>query len=298
MRARVLSGTAVAEAIKAELRPRIETLRGRGVTPGLAAVLVGEDPASQVYVRMKVKTCRELGLFSDEVRLPPTTTEAELLAVVDRLNADPGVHGILVQLPLPPQVGAARVLERVNPRKDVDCFHPTNVGLMATGRPAFLPCTPAGVQQLLIRGGVETAGRHAVIVGRSNIVGRPLAIMLSHKGPGANATVTLCHSGTKDLAALTSQADILIAAIGVPEFVRAGMVRDGAAVIDVGVNRVDDPAAKGGARLVGDVAFKEVAAKAGLLTPVPGGVGPMTIAMLVHNTVLAAERFVAGAASD
>lgn len=290
MSARILSGTAVAEAIKGELRPRIEALKNRGVTPGLAAVLVGENPASQVYVRMKVKACRELEMFSDEVRLPATTTEAELLAVVDRLNADPRIHGILVQLPLPPQVNADRVIERVNLLKDVDCFHPTNVGLLAIGRPAFLPCTPAGVQQLLIRGGIEISGRHAVIVGRSNIVGRPLASMLSQKGPGANATVTMCHSATKDLPAITTQADILIAAIGVPEFVRAPMVREGAAVIDVGVNRVDDPAAKGGSRLVGDVAFKEVADKAALITPVPGGVGPMTIAMLMHNTVVAAER--------
>ncbi len=290
MSAKILSGTAVAEAIKGELRPRIDVLKNRRITPGLAAVLVGENPASQVYVRMKVKACRELEMFSDEVRLPATTSEAELLAVVDRLNADPRIHGILVQLPLPSQVNADRVIERVSPLKDVDCFHPTNVGLLAIGRPAFLPCTPAGVQQLLVRGGIEISGRHAVIVGRSNIVGRPLAIMLSQKGPGANATVTICHSATKDLPAITTQADVLIAAIGVPEFVRAPMVREGAAVIDVGVNRVDDPTARGGARLVGDVAFREVADKAALITPVPGGVGPMTIAMLMHNTVVAAER--------
>ena len=290
MSAKILSGTAVAEAIKGELRPRIDVLKNRRITPGLAAVLVGENPASQVYVRMKVKACRELEMFSDEVRLPATTSEAELLAVVDRLNADPRIHGTLVQLPLPSQVNADRVIERVSPLKDVDCFHPTNVGLLAIGRPAFLPCTPAGVQQLLVRGGIEISGRHAVIVGRSNIVGRPLAIMLSQKGPGANATVTICHSATKDLPAITTQADVLIAAIGVPEFVRAPMVREGAAVIDVGVNRVDDPTARGGARLVGDVAFREVADKAALITPVPGGVGPMTIAMLMHNTVVAAER--------
>ena len=276
--------------MRAELLPRIAQLKERGTTPGLTVVLVGENPASQVYVRMKGKACEEAGMRSDTIRLPESTPEAELLALIDRLNADQCVHGILVQLPLPKQISTNRVLHRILPAKDVDGFHPENVGKVAAGDPTgFRPATPYGVQQLLVKSGVETRGAHAVIVGRSNIVGRPMAALLLQDGPGGNATVTVCHSRTRDLASVTRLADILIVAMGKPRFVTADMIRPGAVVIDVGVNRVDDPAVKKGYRLVGDVDFEPAAAVASAITPVPGGVGPMTITMLLYNTVQAAR---------
>ena len=278
--------------MRAELSTEIATLAARGTKPGLAVVLVGDNPASQVYVRMKGKACDEAGIYSETHRLPATTTEAELLAFVDRLNADPAIHGILVQLPLPKQITTQRVLQRVDPRKDVDGFHPENVGKVFSGDPSgFRPATPYGVQQLLLRTGVATSGAHAVIVGRSTIVGRPMAALLLQDGAGGNATVTVCHSRTRDIAAVTRSADILIVAIGKPEFVTGDMVKPGAVVIDVGVNRVDDPTAKQGYRLVGDVKFAEAELVASAITPVPGGVGPMTITMLLYNTVQAARQW-------
>lgn len=278
--------------MRAELSGEIAALKAQGVTPGLAAVLVGENPASATYVRMKGKACDEAGLYHETIDRPADISEADLLALVDRLNADPKIHGILVQLPLPKHINTGRVLLRIDPRKDVDGFHPTNVGKVSTGDPSgFRPATPYGVQQLLLRSGVETTGAHAVIVGRSNIVGRPMAALLLQDGPGGNATVTVCHSRTRNIASVTRQADILIVAMGKAEFVTGDMVRPGAVVIDVGVNRVNDPAAKRGYRLVGDVKFDEVAPIASAITPVPGGVGPMTITMLLVNTVQAARQW-------
>ena len=292
MRAELIDGKKIGQAMRAELRPEIAALRQRGVTPGLAVVLVGEDPASQVYVRMKGRACDDLGMRSETIRLPADAAEVELLAVIERLNADPEIHGILVQLPLPKQINETRVLHRIVPGKDVDGFHPENVGKVAIGDPTgFRPATPYGVQQLLVRSGVPTSGAHAVIVGRSNIVGRPMASLLLHKGKGADATVTVCHSRTRDIGAVTRQADVLIVAMGKPEFVRGDMVKPGAVVIDVGVNRVDDATTEKGYRLVGDVAFEEAAAVAARITPVPGGVGPMTITMLLYNTVQAARQW-------
>jgi len=286
-----MDGNAVGRAMRADLIPQIAELKERGITPGLTVVLVGENPASQVYVRMKGKACEEAGMRSDTVRLPDTTPETELLALIDKLNADPCVHGILVQLPLPKPISTNRVLHRVLPEKDVDGFHPENVGKVAAGDPtAFRPATPYGVQQLLVRSGVETKGAHVVIVGRSNIVGRPMASLLLQDGPGGNATVTVCHSRTRDLPSVTRLADILIVAMGKPRFVTADMIRPGAVVIDVGVNRVDAPAEKKGYRLVGDVDFEPALAVASAITPVPGGVGPMTITMLLYNTVQAARQ--------
>jgi methylenetetrahydrofolate dehydrogenase (NADP+)/methenyltetrahydrofolate cyclohydrolase len=276
--------------MRAELTPQIAELNARGVTPGLAVVLVGENPASQVYVRMKGKACEEAGMYSETIKLPAETTEAELIAVIDRLNADPNIHGMLVQLPLPKHINTNRALHRIKPGKDVDGFHPENVGRVASGDPtAFRPATPYGVQQLLIKSGVEIKGAHAVIVGRSNIVGRPMASLLLQDGPGGNATVTVCHSRTRDLPAVCRLADILIVAMGKPRFVTADMIKPGAAVIDVGVNRVDDPKEKKGYRLVGDVDFEPACEVASAITPVPGGVGPMTITMLLYNTVQAAR---------
>ena len=275
--------------MRAELGGDIRRLKERGVTPGLAAVLVGENPASATYVRMKGKACDEVGLYHETITRPADTTEADLLALVDRLNADPRIHGILVQLPLPKHINAGRVLLRIDPAKDVDGFHPVNVGKVSSGDPTgFRPATPYGVQQLLLRSGIETTGANVVIVGRSNIVGRPMAALLLQDGPGGNATVTVCHSRTRNMPAVTRQADILIVAMGKPEFVTGDMIRPGAVVVDVGVNRVDDPAAKQGYRLVGDVKFAEASAVASAITPVPGGVGPMTITMLLVNTVQAA----------
>ncbi len=278
--------------MRAELQGEIRALTARGIQPGLAAVLVGDHPASATYVRMKGKACEEAGLYHETVRLPQATTEAELLALVDRLNADPKIHGILVQLPLPKQIDSQRVLHRVAPAKDVDGFHPENVGKVSIGDPTgFRPATPYGVQQLLQRSGVTITGSHAVILGRSNIVGRPMAALLLQDGPGGNATVTVCHSRTRDLKSVTRLGDILIVAMGKAEFVTGDMIKPGAVVIDVGTNRVDDPTAKQGYRLVGDVKFVEAKEVAGAITPVPGGVGPMTITMLLYNTVQAARQW-------
>ncbi len=294
MPAEIIDGKRIAQDMRQELRPQIEALTARGVTPGLAVVLVGNNPASQVYVRMKGRACEEAGIYSEQINLPTDTPEHELLGVIDRLNADPKIHGMLVQLPLPDQINEMRVLHRVNPSKDVDGFHPETVGKAAMGDPtAFRPATPYGVQQMLVRSGVETSGAHAVIVGRSNIVGRPMASLLTQKGEGGNATVTVCHSRTRNIGEVTRLGDILIVAMGKPEFIRGDMVREGAVVIDVGVNRVDDKRAKQGYRLVGDVAFDEVAQVASAITPVPGGVGPMTITMLLYNTVQAARQWAA-----
>ncbi|NLV41115.1 MAG: bifunctional methylenetetrahydrofolate dehydrogenase/methenyltetrahydrofolate cyclohydrolase FolD [Candidatus Hydrogenedentes bacterium] len=287
---RIIDGKKTSGIILEELKGEVAALRAKGIQPGLAVVLVGEDPASEVYVRSKRRTCADLGIASFSHDLPANATEKRLLALIAKLNADPKVHGILVQVPLPKHMDEQRVLNAISPDKDVDGFHPVNVGRLLNGEEAFVSCTPAGCQELLKRWGYDPAGKHVVIVGRSNIVGKPLAALLMQKAKGANATVTVCHSRTKNLAALTRQADILVAAIGVPEFVTARMVREGAVVIDVGVNRIPDATKKSGTRLVGDVAFAGVAKKARAITPVPGGVGPMTIAMLMRNTVLAARR--------
>ena len=292
MTAKLILGKEVSEEIYGELRQRIEALKARGVTPGLAVVLVGEDPASQVYVRKKGEMCEELGMKSLTVLMPEETTQEELLSKVAELNADPSIHGFLVQLPLPDHIDEEAVINAIDPSKDVDCFHPSNVGRMLIGNPDFLPATPAGVQQMLVRSGVDTAGKHVVVVGRSNIVGKPMAAMMVQKGAGADSTVTIVHSRTPNLAEMTRSADILIVAIGKPRFVTADMVKDGAVVIDVGANRVADPTHPKGSRLVGDVDFEAVKEKASYITPVPGGVGPMTICMLMANAVRAAERVV------
>jgi methylenetetrahydrofolate dehydrogenase (NADP+)/methenyltetrahydrofolate cyclohydrolase len=264
-------------------------MKAKGVEPGLVVIIVGEDAASQVYVRKKGEACNELGICSETIRLPATTGEDELLRLIDKYNEDPKFDGILVQLPLPKHISEEKVLLRIDPGKDVDGFHPINVGKMVVGSDCYLPCTPHGVQELLVRSGNDPAGKHVVVLGRSNIVGKPVACILIQKAKGADATVTICHSRTKNLAEITRQADILIAAIGSPQFVKADMVKDGVVVIDVGVNRINDPTAKGGCRLVGDVDFEPVKEKAKAITPVPGGVGPMTITMLMKNTVHAAK---------
>jgi methylenetetrahydrofolate dehydrogenase (NADP+)/methenyltetrahydrofolate cyclohydrolase len=290
--ANLIDGNAIGTTMRAELAGDITKLKKAGVTPGLAVVLVGDNPASQVYVRMKGKACEEAGLYHETINLPKDTSEADLMGLLERLNANPKIHGILVQLPLPKQIDTNRALHRIDPRKDVDGFHPENVGKVVAGDPSgFRPATPYGVQQLLMRTGVETKGAHAVIVGRSNIVGRPMAALLLHDGPGGNATVTVCHSRTRNIEQHTRQADILIVAIGKPEFISGDMVKPGAVVIDVGVNRVDDPSRKQGYRLVGDVKFQEAKQVASAITPVPGGVGPMTITMLLYNTVQAARQW-------
>ncbi len=291
MSAIIIDGKQVAADIRAELKAKVERLKTTaGITPGLAVVLVGDDPASKSYVTAKEKACAEIGLFSDDNRLPADCPQERLLQLIDRLNRDPRIHGILVQLPLPRHIDEAQVIMAIDPAKDVDGFHPVNVGRMVIGEKAFLPCTPHGVLQLLLRSGIQVAGAHAVIVGRSNIVGKPLANLLLQKTATGNATVTVCHTGTRDLAYFTRQADIVIAAAGRPGTITADMIRPGAAVIDVGVNRVEDPQSPRGYRLVGDVDFEAVRAKASFLTPVPGGVGPMTITMLLHNTVQAAAE--------
>jgi len=287
----LIDGRAIAADIHQETLVRVSTLKHRGVQPGLAFIRVGEDPASQVYVGMKEKKARELGIQSHTTVLPEKTTQAELLALIARLNADPLCHGILVQAPLPRHMDSAVIYSAVLPGKDVDGFHPVNVGrLMLGDAGGFLPCTPAGVHELLVRSRVPLQGAEVVVLGRGNIVGKPMASILIQKAPRANCTVTLCHSATRDIAAHCRRADILIAAKGMPEFLRADMVRDGAVVIDVGVNRISDSSRPTGTRLVGDVAFAEVQPKCLWITPNPGGVGPMTIAMLLANTVTAAER--------
>lgn len=292
MTAKLILGKEVSEEIYGELRQRIRALKAKGVTPGLAVVLVGDDPASQVYVRKKGEMCEELGMRSTTIVMPKETTQEELLRKVAELNADPSIHGYLVQLPLPDHIDEEAVIDAIDPSKDVDCFHPSNVGRMLIGDPDFLPATPAGVQQMLVRSGIETAGRHVVVVGRSNIVGKPMAAMMVQRGAGADSTVTVVHSKTPNLAEITSTADILVVAIGKPRFITADMVKEGAVVIDVGTNRIQDPTHPKGSRLVGDVDFDAVKEKASYITPVPGGVGPMTICMLMANAVRAAERVV------
>jgi methylenetetrahydrofolate dehydrogenase (NADP+)/methenyltetrahydrofolate cyclohydrolase len=289
MSAEIIDGTAIAEQVLAELKPRVEALKARGVAPGIAFVLVGEDPGSISYVRGKAKDCAQLGIASETYRLPATASQEEIVEVVRRNNADAAWHGQIVQLPLPPHVDEEAVIATVDPAKDVDGTHPQSQGRLLRGLPTYLPATPHGVQQLLLRSGHPPDGKHVVICGRSNLVGKPLAVLLMQKRPGANATVTVCHTGTPDMAEHTRRADILIAAMGRPGAITADMVRDGAVVIDVGVNAVPDASRKSGRRLVGDVDFAAVREKAAAVTKVPGGVGPMTRAMLLWNTVLAAE---------
>lgn len=287
----LIEGRTIAEKVYAELRGEIAELKSRGRTPGLAVVLVGDNPASRAYVRSKDKMCRDLGLHSVKLELPAETTQNELLARVGDLNNDPTIHGILVQSPPPKHIDETAIVRALDPAKDVDGFHPLNVAKLALGDDSgFVPCTPLGCQRLLIESGTEIAGAHVVVLGRSMIVGKPLALLLMRKGKGGDATVTVVHSRSQRLAEITRSADILIAAIGQPEFVRAEHVREGAVVIDVGINRVDDPTMERGYRLVGDVAFAEVSEKASAITPVPGGVGPMTIAMLMANTVRACRQ--------
>ena len=291
MSAQIISGTRIAKEIRAEVAEGVRELRERNaITPGLAVVLVGDDPASATYVRNKGRACEEAGIFSETFHLPAATTQGEVLDLVERLNADSRFHGLLVQIPLPDQIDEDAVLLAIDPVKDVDGLHPFNVGRLVEGSPTFLPCTPAGIQQMLLRSGYDPEGAHVVVCGRSNIVGKPVAILLMQKAAGANATVTVCHTRTKDLVATTRLADILIVAAGRPNTVTADMVKEGAVVVDVGMNRIDDPSRERGYRLVGDVDFQAVAEKAAAITPVPGGVGPMTIAMLLRNTLLAAER--------
>ena len=285
----LIKGNEIASELYGEIKERISALRSEGHSLCLAFVLIGNDPASEVYVRMKDKKCAELGIASITFRMPNDTTEEQLLRKIDELNRDKNIHGMLVQLPLPKHINEDRIIEAIDPMKDVDCFHPQNVGRMLIGNQIFLPATPAGIQQMLIRSKIETAGKHVVIVGRSNIVGKPLAAMLMQKGKGADSTVTVVHSMTGNLSKITSQADILVAAVGKPNFVTADMVKEGAVVIDVGTNEIDDPTAPKGKRLVGDVDMESVKDKVSAITPVPGGVGPMTICMLMSNAVTAAE---------
>ena len=288
MTATILDGKALAKEIQSELTEEVaEFIQNNGIVPTLAAVLVGEDPASAVYVRNKQRACERVGIESQLHRLDAETSDEELLTLIAKLNKNREVHGILVQLPLPAAIDETRILQAISPLKDVDCFHPENVGRLVQGRPRFLPCTPHGIQQLLMRGGVEIAGSHAVVIGRSQIVGRPMANMLLQRGAGGDATVTVCHSRTRDLASITGTADILIAAIGSPKFVTAEMVKPGAAVIDVGMNRTEEG-------LVGDVDFGPVSEVVAAISPVPGGVGPMTIAMLLHNTLKATRMSIHG----
>ena len=290
MPAKIISGKEVAAAIREELKLRAQKLKEKGVVAGLGVILVGEDPASVSYVTAKAKAAEEIGIFEETVRLPGDASEEEILKNVDRLNSDQRFNGVLVQLPLPKWVNPDKVINFISPEKDVDGFHPVNVGKLLRGEPCPLPCTPYGIQQILVRSGYSPEGKHVVICGRSNIVGKPLAALLMQKKPGANATVTVCHTGTKDIKKYTLQADILVAAMGAPKVITADMVREGCVVIDVGVNRVPDPAAAKGFRLVGDCDFEPIKDKAAAITPVPGGVGPMTVTMLMMNTIEAAER--------
>ncbi|MBI4287216.1 MAG: bifunctional 5,10-methylene-tetrahydrofolate dehydrogenase/5,10-methylene-tetrahydrofolate cyclohydrolase [Chloroflexi bacterium] len=290
MTAEVISGTKVSEEIRAELVEKVKNVKAKGVTPGLAVILVGEDPASVSYVTGKAKAAEEIGVFEETFRMPASTTEAALLAKIADLNKDPKFHGILVQLPIPKHIDEKKVINAIDPAKDVDAFHPVNVGKMLIGEPDFMPATPSGIVELLMRSGNDPSGKHVVICGRSNIVGKPIMAMLVQKVKGGNATVTVTHTGTKDLASFTRQADILIAATGIPQMIKADMVKPGVVVIDVGVNRIEDKTKKSGFRLVGDVDFDAIKEKAKAITPVPGGVGPMTITMLMVSTVKAAER--------
>lgn len=290
MSARILDGKQIAQDLRREMAADVAQLRAKGIVPGLGVLLVGNNPASRSYVTAKEKACAETGLHSEEIQLPATATRADILSVVQRFNQDPRIHGILVQLPLPDATVETEALEAIDPAKDVDGFHPVNVGKMMLGLPAFLPCTPHGILHILKRSGIQTKGAHAVVIGRSNIVGRPLANLLSLKNELGNATVTLCHTASRDIARHARDADIVIAAAGRPHTVTADMIRPGAAVIDVGVNRVEDISHPKGFRLVGDVDFETVREVAGAITPVPGGVGPMTITMLLFNTILSARR--------
>jgi methylenetetrahydrofolate dehydrogenase (NADP+)/methenyltetrahydrofolate cyclohydrolase len=290
MAAKIIDGKQVAADMQAELKKEVAGLKIEGIVPGLGVILVGEDPASQSYVTAKERACAELGIYSDDNRLPADIMQKDLIALINKMNADPKINGILVQLPLPKHLNEGEVLLAISPDKDVDGFHPTNIGKMVAGQPAFLPCTPHGVIKLLQRNGVKIEGAHVVVVGRSNIVGKPIANMLIQKSSSGNATVTVCHTKTKDLAHHTRQADIIIAAAGRPNTITADMVKDGVAVIDVGVNRVKDATKKSGYRLTGDVDFEAVKEKASVITPVPGGVGPMTITMLLYNTTESAKR--------
>ena len=289
MAAKIIDGKQIAETIRGELKNRISILKEKGITPGLGVILVGNNPASHSYVTAKERACDSIGIYSDDNRLPEDVTETDLLTKINEMNLDPKIHGILVQLPLPKHINESTVLSAIDPKKDVDGFHPINVGKMMIGEDTFFPCTPHGVLQMLLRSKIETSGKHVVVIGRSNIVGKPVANMLLQKRDGANATVTLCHTGTKSIKSHTLQADILIAASGFPNTVTADMVKPGAVVIDVGVNRIEDNTKKSGYRLVGDVDYEGVSAIASAITPVPGGVGPMTITMLLYNTVLSAE---------
>lgn len=287
----LIDGKQIAQQVHAETRAAVETLKAKGIVPGLAVVLVGDDPASRSYVRSKDKMSKELGIHSVKHELPAATTQADLIALIGELNADPSIHGILVQSPPPRHIDEAAVIAAIDPRKDVDGFHPVNVAKLALDDPTgFVPCTPLGCQRLLLASGIDPAGKHAVVLGRSMIVGKPMALLLMAKGKGGDATVTVVHSRSQNLAELTRQADILVAAIGRPGFVKAEHVREGAVVIDVGINRVEDASVAKGYRIVGDVAFDEVAPKCAAITPVPGGVGPMTIAMLMANTVKACRQ--------
>ena len=297
MGATLLDGARIAAEVRGEVAAEVQEMQARhGVTPGLAVVLAGDDPASAVYVRNKGRACQEAGMASETFILPQETTQQELLALLERLNGDARYHGILVQLPLPSHIDEEAAVRALDPAKDVDGLHPENMGRLVLGSPLFPPCTPSGIQQILLRSGYPPDGKHVVICGRSTIVGKPLALLLVQKRDGANATVTVCHTGTSDVAAVTRQADILVAAAGRPNTVTADMVKPGAAVVDVGINRVDDPSRKRGYRLVGDVDFAGVSEVAAAITPVPGGVGPMTIAMLLSNTLRAARLQVLGEA--
>ena len=293
--AKILDGRSLAQDIRSEVTVGVAEIQQKhGVTPGLAAVLVGDDPASTIYVRNKRRACAEVGMFSDSFTLPWDTDQGEVLALIDQLNSDDRFHGILVQLPLPPQIDTQKIIESTNPSKDVDGIHPYNVGKLLQGRPDFIPGTPAGIQQILLRNGYDPAGQNVVVCGRSEIVGKPLAVLLMQRQSGANATVTICHTGTKNLAIHTRQADILVAATGQPNMITGTMVKNGAVVIDVGINRVEDSNQRRGYRLVGDVDFDSVSQKAEAITPVPGGVGPMTIGMLLVNTLTAARLSIHG----
>ncbi|MHB9028433.1 MAG: bifunctional methylenetetrahydrofolate dehydrogenase/methenyltetrahydrofolate cyclohydrolase FolD [Candidatus Latescibacterota bacterium] len=283
--ARIIDGKAIAQEMQEEMKLQVLALQEQGIVPGLAAILVGDNPASKIYVNNKEKSCRNVGIYSDVYRLPASTDERELVGLIDELNHKNTIHGILVQLPLPSHIDEQKVILRIDPDKDVDGFHPVNVGRMVIGQPGFLPCTPHGVKVLLERTGIETGGKHIVILGRSNIVGKPLANIMLQKERGANAIVTICHTAAPDIGYYTRQADILVAAVGKPNMVTGDMVREGVVVVDVGINRVEDATLTGGKKVVGDVDFDSVAPKASAITPVPGGVGPMTIAMLLHNTI-------------
>ncbi|MBU1298348.1 MAG: bifunctional methylenetetrahydrofolate dehydrogenase/methenyltetrahydrofolate cyclohydrolase FolD [Bacteroidetes bacterium] len=290
MLAKIIDGKKIAEEIKEEVKQKTLQLKSeKGITPGLAFILVGENPASQSYVKSKNKTCEEVGFYSITEKLPSSTTQQEVIQLIKKFNNNGKIHGILVQLPLPTHIDEQKIIEAIDYRKDVDGFHPINVGKLVIGQECLRPCTPAGIQELLMRSGVEISGKHVVVVGRSNIVGKPIANILMQKQKGANAVVTIAHTGAGDISFYTKQADILIAAIGKPKIITGAMIKPGAVVIDVGINRVDDLTAKNGYRIVGDVDFDSAVKVASLITPVPGGVGPMTIAMLMSNTLKAAQ---------